>query len=81
MKPYVDISNNIRKFFQDVEDIELQWHRDEEDREIISILKTDWRIQLENNLPQDLNSSIKIKAGTWHRLIKGTHDLTIKIKK
>lgn len=81
MKPYVDISNEVRIFSQEVEETELKWHRDEEDREIISILKTDWKVQLENELPLSLNSPIKIKAGVWHRVIKGTGELTIKIKK
>lgn len=81
MKPYFDISDEVRIFSQEVDETELKWHRDEEDREIISILKTDWKVQLENELPLSLNSLIKIKAGVWHRVIKGTGELTIKIKK
>ena len=79
MKPYFDISDQVRLFSQEIDESELMWHRDEEDREIISILKTDWKIQLENELPIDLNSSVKIKAGEWHRLIKGNGNLEIKI--
>jgi hypothetical protein len=81
MKPYFDISDQVRLFSQEIDESELMWHRDEEDREIISILKTDWKIQLENELPTDLNSSVKIKAGEWHRLIKGNGNLEIKIVK
>ena len=81
MKPYFDISDQVRLFSQEIDESELMWHRDEEDREIISILKTDWKIQLENKLPTDLNSSVKIKAGEWHRLIKGNGNLEIKIVK
>ena len=81
MKPYFDISDQARLFSQEIDESELMWHRDEEDREIISILKTDWKIQLENELPTDLNSSVKIKAGEWHRLIKGNGNLEIKIVK
>lgn len=81
MKPYFDISDQGRLFSQKIDESELMWHRDEEDREIISILKTDWKIQLENELPTDLNSSVKIKAGEWHRLIKGNGNLEIKIVK
>ena len=79
MKPYFDISDQVRLFSQEIDESELMWHRDEEDREIISILKTNWKIQLENELPTDLNSSVKIKAGEWHRLIKGNGNLEIKI--
>ena len=81
MKPYFDISDQVRLFSQEIDESELMWHRDEEDREIISILKTNWKIQLENELPTDLNSSVKIKAGEWHRLIKGNGNLEIKIVK
>ena len=79
MKPYFDISDQVRLFSQEIDESELMWHRDEEDREIISILKTNWKIQLENELPTDLNSSVKIKAVEWHRLIKGNGNLEIKI--
>jgi hypothetical protein len=80
-KPYFDISDQVREFSQTVDETELKWHRDEENREIISILKTDWKIQLENELPVELNSLVQIKAGIWHRLIKGTNKLQLKIKK
>ena len=81
MRPYLDISEQVRLFSQEIDEQELMWHQDEEEREIVSILKTDWKIQLENKLPSDLNSPVKIKAGEWHRVIKGNGDLKIKIKR
>lgn len=81
MEPYFDISDQVRLFSEEVDAEDLRWHRDREDREIISILKTDWKIQLENELPVDLNSLVKIKAGEWHRLIKGSGELQLKIKR
>lgn len=81
MEPYVDISDHVRLFSEEVDVEDLRWHRDREDREIISILKTNWKIQLENELPVDLNSLVKIKAGEWHRLIKGSGELQLKIKR
>jgi len=81
MEPYFDISDQVRLFSEEVDVEDLMWHRDREDREIISILGTDWKIQLENELPVDLNSLVKIKAGEWHRLIKGSGELQLKIKK
>jgi hypothetical protein len=48
---------------------------------IIAINKTDWKIQLENELPKELNSAIFIECGQWHRLIKGTSELKVKIIK
>ena len=79
--PYLDISDEIRSFSQEVDEIELKWHRDEEDREVVSISKTDWKVQLDNELPVSLNSPVKIKASTWHRVIKGTGNLVVKITK
>jgi len=79
----LEISNDIviRTFDETINPIELQWHRDDEDRMIIAINKTDWKIQLENELPKELNSAIFIDHGQWHRLIKGNGKLEIKIVK
>lgn len=85
MIPYTDtsIENNVvtRVFNDSIDPIELKWHRDDEDREIISESSTDWMIQLDNELPTSLNNTIEIPRHKWHRLIKGTGDLTLKIKK
>lgn len=77
------ISENtfIRTFFQDIESGELYWHRDREDRIIESIEKTDWKIQLDNELPISINGKIFIPRGVYHRLLKGNGDLKIKLTK
>jgi hypothetical protein len=83
--PYTDIENNdsyiIREFSEDIDPIELLWHRDDEDRTIEIIDHTDWQIQLENSLPTSLNQPIFIPRHTWHRAIKGTGTLRLKIYK
>jgi hypothetical protein len=71
----------VRTFSADLDSTELVWHRDDEDRVVVSLEKTDWRIQLENKLPQDLNVPVFINRGEWHRLIKGARELKIKIVK
>jgi hypothetical protein len=78
-----DISQDtlVRKFIDSINPIELKWHRDDEDRTIVSINETDWMIQLENRLPQDLNSPVFIARGEWHRVIKGNGELNVKIVK
>jgi hypothetical protein len=87
MKPYKDIESTkeyiIRKFNEDIDPIELLWHRDLEQREIEVIGKTDWKFQLENQLPVTLSENrIFIPKHMWHRLIKGTTGtLTLKIYK
>lgn len=73
--------SSIRIFNESLNEEELKWHFDEEDRIIEAIGKTDWKFQFDNNLPIELNSPIKIKKGEYHRLIKGTGPLKISIKR
>ena len=83
--PYTDITEAddlvVRQFSQNLDPIELKWHRDNETREIISEKSTDWMIQLDNALPTSLNNTVTICKHEWHRLIKGSGELTLKIKK
>ena len=74
-------SSVVREFGEKIDPIELKWHRDDEDRAIISIHETDWMIQLEDRLPQNLNDLVFIERGQWHRLIKGNGKLLVKIIK
>ena len=73
----------VRTFSADVDPMELQWHWDEEHRIVTAEHDSDWRIQLDNHLPMDLPAGVStfIPAGTWHRVIKGTGDLTVTIVK
>ncbi len=71
----------IREFNQDTDSGEFMWHRDREDRIIESIGETDWLIQIDNELPKEINKEVFIPMGSYHRLIKGTNDLKIKLKK
>jgi len=71
----------IRTFDENVDSGDLHWHRDREDRIVISTKPTDWKIQLDDELPKSLNERVFISTGVWHRLIKGTGDLEIKLYK
>ena len=77
MKPYQDI-DGIRIFDDNIDPIELKWHRDLENRIIISIEKTDWLFQFDNELPINIDV-IYIPKLIWHRLIKGNGCLKLKI--
>ena len=83
MRPYKDleITNEyiIREFDKNVDPLELLWHRDLQFRTIEIIGETDWKIQLENQLPTSINEPIFIPRGEFHRLIKGTTG-TLKLK-
>jgi hypothetical protein len=71
----------IREFKQDTDSGEFMWHRDREDRIIESIDETDWLIQIDNELPKEINKEVFIPIGAYHRLIKGSGDLKIKLTK
>jgi hypothetical protein len=85
MNPYVDIETTkeyvIRKFDENVDPIELMWHRDNEHRTLYLQGETNWKIQLENELPTAFVPPIFIPKHKYHRLIKGTGDLILKIYK
>ena len=71
----------IRTFRSEVDSEEMSWHRDREDRIIESIGETDWKFQIDNQLPTNINGQIFIPKGVYHRLIKGSDDLKIKLIK
>ena len=83
--PFIETSlgNNqyIREFKADVDTHELEWHIDREDRTIEVIENIDWQVQLDNKLPQLLKEKIFIPRETYHRVIKGTNNLKVKITK
>jgi hypothetical protein len=85
MNPYKDLEVTdfyvIREFSEDIDPIELMWHRDNEDRIVEIIGETDWKFQLEDNLPTSINSPIFIHRCMFHRFIKGNVNLKIKIFK
>ena len=85
VKPYKDLEEGsdyvIREFNENIDPIELLWHRDDEDRLVEVVGQTDWKIQLEDKLPEAMTEPIFIKRHQWHRVIKGTGTLTLKINK
>lgn len=70
-----------RVFKSDLEGSDLLWHWDEEDRIVTPLHETDWQFQFDNELPVEIKGDINIPTGVWHRLIKGSGDLRIKVKK
>ena len=78
---YIEEGYHIRTFSKDVDDMELVWHRDREDRVVESVDETDWMIQIDNEIPKVLSEKTFIPKGVYHRVIKGTDDLTVRVKK
>ena len=82
-RPYSEIKEDgyiIREFSNNTPSFEFVWHRDKEDRYVQSTHDTDWLFQLDNEFPQRLTENkLFIPKETYHRLIKGTGDLKVKI--
>ena len=73
----------MREFWSSVNPNWLKWHMDEEDRDVLVLLPTDWKFQYDDELPIDLyeGMTFSITAGKFHRIIKGTTDLLIEVHK
>ena len=80
MNPYTD-KNNIREFSSNVDELDLVWHQDKEDRLVEVLEGKGWKFQRDNNIPVDMKigDRIFIPEGEIHRIIKGTTNLKIKI--
>jgi hypothetical protein len=73
----------IRTFSSDCHPISLKWHFDDEDRIVIPLHDSDWKFQFNDELPIDLtkDNGIFIGKGQYHRVIKGSGNLSVKIIK
>ena len=84
MKPYKEKiieDYYYRTFSSSLDNKELVWHRDKEDRIVEAVEGTNWLFQIDNQLPIKIKSEIFIPKNTFHRIIKGDGDLIVKIKK
>ena len=82
--PYQDSIESqgwVRQFSADVDDSELIWHRDHQNRMVSVISGEGWFVQLDNSMPVELvpGCSYFIPQETFHRVIKGSGDLLVKI--
>ena len=85
MKPYKEnIKGNIKErvFTENVDTHELVWHRDRNDREVTIVEGNGWMVQMDNELPVVLKEGdvLHIPKNTYHRILRGTGDLKLKIK-
>lgn len=82
-RPYSETKENgyiIREFSSSTSSFEFVWHRDKEDRIVEALHDTDWKFQLDNEPPKVLSKNkLFIPKETYHRLIKGTGKLKVKI--
>ena len=79
----IDEYNFIRTFPADVDEMDLIWHADKENR-IITVLEGNvWKFQFDEELPIKMRKgkTISILKGRLHRVIKGNGPLKIKLQK
>ena len=79
----IDKYNFIRTFPADVDEMDLIWHADKENRIITVIKGSGWKFQFDEELPIEMieGKSISILKGVIHRVIKGNGPLVIKLQK
>ncbi len=78
-----DPNHVIRIFSENVNEDELVWHRDKEDRMIHVLEGIGWMLQLDNEEPVELEKgkgSYFIPKMVYHRIIKGEGSLTLEIQ-
>ena len=72
----------IRTFSPEVDNDELKWHQDLNDRKITVIKDGGWSFQMEDDLPNKLSiaEQFYIPKFVWHRVIKGEGTLIVEIQ-
>ena len=73
----------LREFSADVDEMELIWHEDKEDRIVSVVEGNGWKFQFDEELPIEMEDGINITIpkGVIHRVIKGKGPLKIKVFK
>jgi uncharacterized protein YxjI len=83
--PFEEINSGdnvfIRTFNSSVNELELYWHKDKEDRIISPLIDTNWKLQMDNEIPKVIEGDMFIPKNTYHRVIKGDDNLKIKLIK
>ena len=79
----IDQFNFIRTFSAGVDEMDLIWHADKENRIITVLEGNGWKFQFDEELPIEMTKgkSISILKGVIHRVIKGNGPLVIKLQK
>ena len=79
----IDKYNFIRTFPADVDEMDLIWHADKENRIITVLEGNGWKFQFDEELPIEMTEglSISIFKGIIHRVIKGHGQLKIELQK
>jgi hypothetical protein len=79
----IELNNKkIRTFSPEVDDEELKWHQDLNDRKVTILESGGWSFQMEDELPTKLQNAkqLFIPKLVWHRVIKGDSKLVVEIE-
>ncbi len=84
VNPYDDQRHEdtiLRTFSESVDEQELIWHRDKRTREVSVISGIGWKLQMDNQLPEEMSKGklYRIPKMEYHRIIKRTGQLVLKI--
>lgn len=81
-KQTIEDGVKTRVFDKNIDDHELQWHRDERDRIVEVVKGSGWKFQMDDELPKTLKEGDRftIPSEIYHRVIRGNGNLVIKIK-
>jgi len=73
----------LREFSTNVDEMDLIWHTDREDRIVHVLEGNNWKFQFDEQLPFEMLDGIDIiiPKGIIHRIIKGNGPLKIKVYK
>ena len=79
----IDEYNFIRTFSKNVDEMDLIWHADKENRIVTVLEGNGWKFQFDEELPIEMTEglSISIFKGRIHRVIKGHGQLKIELQK
>ena len=79
----IDQYNFIRTFPADVDEMDLIWHADKENRIVTVLEGNGWKFQFDEELPIEMTNGLDISIfeGRLHRIIKGNGPLKIKLQK
>ena len=83
--PYSEIvQGKIRKrtFDSSIDEEELVWHRDKQNRIVKVVEGNGWKFQMDNELPKELKTGdvLYIPKETYHRVIAGSGNLIVEIE-
>ncbi len=85
VSPYSEIvsgKTRTRTFNSSIDEEELVWHRDRENRKVTVVEGNGWKFQMDNQLPIELKIGdvLYIPKETYHRVIAGKGNLVIEIE-